>query len=327
MNVRRSTVCFALLTGLAFGPAYAQDTSPATPPQQQPAPVQQAQPQPGPPEVAPPPEQRQQPQEKGQNFEPNEIRAWSILTDAAGPGRPAHDRVEAMAALGTMGNDERAARLIEEGFTAKDYDVRVAAVLAAGLTKNPKLLPPLERVLDDDNSLVAYTAAITLWKLHDYAGQDLLTAVALGDHKAGPGLIKSQKHKAAKDLHSPKTMGMIAVNQGSGYFLGPFGVGLKAIEMADKNSGAAPRAAAIDQLAKQHTDEVHQVLVQDMTDGEPAVRAAAAKGLGRWPGEDTAKLVQPMFGDNRLAVRLTAAATYLRAIHNIPTPSDSECEF
>ena len=76
----------------------------------------------------------------GQNFEPNEIRAWSILTDAAGPGQPAHDRVQAMAALGTMGNDERAARLIEEGFTAKDYDVRVAAVLAAGLTKNPKLI-------------------------------------------------------------------------------------------------------------------------------------------------------------------------------------------
>lgn len=329
MNARRSMICFALLAGLTFGPAYAQDA-----PQQQPAPVQRAEPQtvptaqPGVQEVAPPPpEQHEAPQGQGQNFEPNELRAWSILTDAAGPGRPAHDRVQAMAALGTMGNDERAARLIEEGFTAKDYDVRVAAVLAAGLTKNPKLLPPLERVLDDDNSLVAYTAAITLWKMHDYAGQDLLEAVALGDKKAGVGLIKSQKHKAAKELRSPKTMGMIAVNQASGYFLGPFGVGLKAIEMVDKNSGAVPRAAAIDQLAKQHTDQVHEVLVQDLTDGEPAVRAAAAKGLGRWTGEDTAKLVQPMFGDTKLAVRLTAAATYLRAIHNIPAPSDSDCEF
>ena len=88
-------------------------------------------------------------------------------------------------------------------------------------------------------------------------GQDLLTAVALGDRKAKPGLIKSEKHKAAKELHSPKTMAMIAVNQASGYFLGPFGVGLKAIEMVNKDSGAAPRAAAVDQLAQQHTDEVH----------------------------------------------------------------------
>jgi HEAT repeat protein len=262
-----------------------------------------------------------------QNFEPNEIRAWSILTDAAGPGRPAHDRIQAMAALGTLGNDERAARLIEEGFTAKDYDVRTAAALAVGLTRNPKLIAPLERVLDDDNPQVAYTAALTLWKMQDYSGQDLLIAVALGDRKAKPGLIKSERHKAAKDLHSPKTMAMLTINDSSGYFLGPFGVGVRAIELVDKNSSAPLRAAAVDQLAKQHTDQVHDVLVQDLTDPEPAVRAAAAKGLGRWTGEDTAKLVEPMFGDNKLAVRLTAAATYLRAIHNIPTPADSECEF
>lgn len=326
MNPRRSAVCFALFAGLAFSPAIAQDT---TNPPQQPVPAQQGQPQTVPAaqpqgQEAPPPPRGQ---EKGQNFEPNEIRAWSILTDAAGPGRPAHDRVQAMAALGTMGNDERAARLIEEGFTAKDYDVRIAAVLAAGLTMNQKLIEPLQRVLDDDNAQVAYTAAITLWKMHDYTGEDLLIAVAEGDKKATVGLIKGQKHKAAKELRSPKTMSMIAVNQASGYFIGPFGVGLKAIEYLDKNSGAAPRAAAIDQLAKQHTEQIHDVLVQALTDGEPAVRAAGAKGLGRWPGDDTAKLVQPMFGDNKLAVRLTAAATYIRAIHNIPTPQDSECEF
>lgn len=163
--------------------------------------------------------------------------------------------------------------------------------------------------------------------MHDYSGQDLLIAVATGDRKAKPGLIKSEKHKAAKDLHSPKTMTMIAVNQGSGYFLGPFGIGLKAIEMVNKDSGAAPRAAAIDQLALQHTDQVHDVLVEDLTDDEPAVRAAAAKGLGRWQDENTAKLVGPMFGDNHLAVRLTAAATYLRAVNHIPTPPDADCEF
>lgn len=334
MNAHRSTVCFALLAGLSFGPAYAQDTTPTNPPQQQPAPIQQAQPQTipapqsGPQQAASPsPQQREGQPEQGQNFEPNEIRAWSLLTDAAGPGRPAHDRIQALAALGTMGNDERAARLIEEGFTAKDYDVRTAAVLAAGLTKNPKLIEPLERVLDDENPQVAYTAAVTLWKIRNYSGQDLLIAVALGDRKAKPGLIKSERHKSAKDLHSPKTMTMLAINDSSGYFLGPFGVGIRAIELVDKNSNAPLRATAIDQLAKQHTEQVHDVLVQDLTDPEPAVRAAAAKGLGRWPGEDTAKLVQPMFGDNKLAVRLTAAATYLRAIHNIPTPPDSECEF
>jgi HEAT repeat protein len=319
MNARRCTALITVLTaGLLIGPAHAQD---ATPP-----PAQQQ----GAPEAAVPPPQTRDAapqQSSGQTFEPNAIRAWSIITDAAGPGHAAHDRIEAMAALGTMGNDERAARLIEEGFTAKDYDVRVAAVLAAGQTKNQRLIPALQRVLDDDNAQVAYTAAITLWKMHDYSGQDLLTAVATGDRKAKPGLIKSEKHKAAKDLHSPKTMGMIAINQGSGYFLGPFGVGLKAIEMVNKNGSAPLRAAAIDRLAMQHTDEVHDVLVEGLTDDEPAVRAASAKGLGRWQDENTEKLVMPMFGDNHLAVRLTAAATYLRAVNHIATPSDSDCEF
>jgi len=333
MNARRRILYFGLFAALASCSAIAQDTNPPSPPQQ-PTPTQQAQPQtvpapqPGAQEVqAAPGDQHEASQEKGQSFEPDEIRAWSMLTDAAGPGRPAHDRIQALAALGTMGNDERAARLIEEGFTAKDYDVRTAAVLAAGLTRNPKLIEPLQRVLDDDNPQVALAAAVTLWKMHDYSGEDLMIAVALGEAKSKPGLIKSEKHKAAKDLHSPKTMALIGINASSGAFLGPFGIGIKAIEVVDKNSGAAPRAAAIDQLAKQHTQQVHDVLVQDLTDGEPAVRAAAAKGLGRWTGEETAKLVAPMFGDNKLAVRLTAAATYLRAIHNIPTPEDTECEF
>jgi len=333
MNTQQSTVLLALITtGILFPifPANAQDATPQQTPVQQ-APVQ-PQTVPAPPQgtqqaVPPPPTQREATQPAGQNFEPNEIRAWSMLTDAAKPGQSAHDRVQAMAALGTMGNDERAARLIEEGFTAKDYDVRTAAVLAAGLTRNPKLIEPLQRVLDDDNAQVALAAATTLWKMHDYSGQDLMVAVALGDAKYKPGLIKSQKHKAAKDLHSPKTMAMIAINGSSGYFLGPFGVGLKAIEYLNKDSGAAPRAAVVDQLAHQHTDEVHDVLIQDLTDPEPAVRAAAAKGLGRWPDAETEKQMLPMFGDNKLAVRLTAAATYLRALHNIPTPPDGDCEF
>lgn len=325
MNARRSIALLASFTVvLLIRPDQAQGQTEGAPPtqtQQPAAPIQQQQP--SQPEAAAHPAS---PTQQGQSFEPNSIRAWTIITDAAGPGRPARDRVQAMAALATMGNDERAARLIEEGFTAKDYDVRVAAVLAAGLTKNPKLIPALQRELDDDNPLVAYTAAMTLWKMHDTSGEDLLLAVAVGDRKAKPGLIKAERHKTAKDLHNPKTMALLTINDASGYFLGPFGVGIRAIEIVDKNSGAVPRAQAIDQLAKQHTDQVHDVLVQDLTDPEPAVRAAAAKGLGRWQDEQTENLVAPMFGDNKLPVRLTAAATYLRVANHIPTPPDTDDE-
>lgn len=259
-------------------------------------------------------------------FAPKEIIAWSMLTEAAGEGHSSHDRVQAMAALGTMGKDEKAAHLIEDGIRAHDSDVQIAAILAAGQTRNPALVPRLEAALDDEKPEVAFAAASTLWKMHDYAGEDLLTAIAEGDRKAKPGLIRASKHKAAQDLHSPKALMLIALDQGSGFFLGPFGIGIKAIEYVDKNSGASARASAVDLIAQEHTDHTRDVLIDLLTDGEPAVRAAAAKGLGRWPGNETMNALVPVFGDTKLAVRLTAAASYLRAKNNIATPEDCPCD-
>ena len=250
----------------------------------------------------------------------NSAFAWGMLEKNAAPDKSAHDRIQALAALGTMGNDERAAKLIGDNIVEHNYEVRVAAILAAGLTNNHALIPRLQQALDDDNPQVAYTAALTLWKMHDTSGEDLLIAVATGDRKAKTGLIKSSKHKASKDLHDPKKLTMMGINESAGYLIGPFGVGLKAVEYANKNSGAGPRASAIDTIAQQHSDAVRDALIADLTDPEPAVRAAAAKGLGNWPGEDSAKQLYPLFGDTHLAVRLTAAAAYLRALHGPAEP-------
>lgn len=220
-----------------------------------------------------------------------------------------------MAALGTMSENDHAARLIGQGMQAKHSEVRLAAVLAAGETKNPRLIPNLREALNDDAPEVAYAAATTLWKMHDYSGEDLLVAVAEGDRKTKPGLIKSSKHKAEKELHSPKTLAMLGVENGAGYFLGPFGVGIKAIQYVDKNNGGAAntRAQAIDLMAEDHSEAVHQALIDGLDDKEPVLRAASARGLGNWPGPDTARKLAPLFEDGHAAVRLTAAAAYIRA--------------
>jgi hypothetical protein len=201
--------------------------------------------------------------------------------------------------------------------------VRTAAVLAAGETGNPHLVPKLREALDDDNPQVAFAAALTLWKLRDDSGEDLLLAVSAGDRKTAPGLLKSSRHKAVKEMQDPKKLATLGINSSAGFFLGPFGVGLKAIEYANKDTGAADaRAAAIDQLALRHSTEVRDTLADSLADPEPAVRAAAAKALGTWPGPETGHLLAPLFGDNHLAVRLTAAAAFLRSQHNIPPTSE-----
>ena len=248
-----------------------------------------------------------------------------MLTEAAAPGKSPHDRIDALNALGTMGSDAHAAKLIADGFSAKDLDVRTAAVLAAGQTRNPDLLPHLHRALDDDQPQVAYNAALVLWRMRDNAGEDLLIAVAEGERRANASFLKGSRHKAAKDLRSPVKLAEITVAAGAGFAFPGAGAGVRAVEYAGKNGTARLRAAAIDQLAEDHTDEVRTALVAALTDDEPAVRAAAVKGLGRWAGEDSARQIEPLFGDNKTSVRLMAAAAYLRATQNIPTPEDCRC--
>jgi hypothetical protein len=133
-------------------------------------------------------------------------------------------------------------------------------------------------------------------------------------------MIAKEKHQAAKDLHSPGTLAKLGIEHGAGYFLGPFGFGVKAVEFIHKNGGNIERGAAVDLLAEEHTEEVHQALLDALTDKDFVVRAAAAKGLAQWPGKDTADHLRPLFDDDRTAVRLTAAAAYIRVYDPHPSP-------
>ena len=250
-------------------------------------------------------------------------RAWSLLTQYSAADKGQEERIQAMAALGTMGTDSHAARLIGEAITGHDMDVRTAAVLAAAQTKNPEIIPKLRAALDDNEPQVAYAAATTLWKMRDDGGEDLLLAVVSGDRSDKLGLIKKERHKAAHDLHSPGAMAKIGIDQGAGFFLGPFGFGIKAIELIHKNGGDPNRAVAVDLLAQQHTQTVHDALIDALSDHDVAVRAASVRGLAQWPGPETAKILLPLFTDDKLAVRLSAAAAYIRMVDPHPAPPDT----
>src|SRR5580704_1647032 len=68
---------------------------------------------------------------------PSVDSAWSMLTTAT--QKQTQTRILALAALGTMGSDERAAKLIRDGMNDKELEVRTAAILAAGQSKNRAL--------------------------------------------------------------------------------------------------------------------------------------------------------------------------------------------
>ena len=69
----------------------------------------------------------------------NTEEAWSMLTMADDDSKYPDIRIQSLPALGTLGNDIRAEKLIAKAMTNPDIDVRTAACRAAGLTDNRNL--------------------------------------------------------------------------------------------------------------------------------------------------------------------------------------------
>ncbi|HEV2579117.1 MAG TPA: HEAT repeat domain-containing protein [Acidobacteriaceae bacterium] len=235
--------------------------------------------------------------------------AWNMLATAT--HKAVVTRISAMAALGTMGSDARAAKMIREGMNDPDMEVRTAAILAAGQTKNRALLPALRERLKDSEPQIVFTAAATMWKMGDRSGEEVLKAVADGDRKATPGLMHGAKNDVNHELHHPGELAMMGATDGASLLLGPFGFGIRAVEYMRKSGGDASRAAAINLLAESHARGIDAELMDALDDKDAAVRAAAAKALGQRHDAAAVKSLGELFSDPKLPVRLTAAAAYI----------------
>ena len=238
--------------------------------------------------------------------------AWKLLEDALADDKHAETRIQGLAALGTMGSDARAGKMIVAAYEDKDVDVRTAAVLATGETRNHALIPQMKKLLNDPEPLVAFTTASTLWKMGDHAGEDLLVAVVDGDRKASANLIHGSMHEANKELHDPAALAKIGAMQGASMLLGPFGFGITAFEYIKRNGGGdSPRVTAIEEISQSHTPATRRELLGAVTDKDPGVRAAAAKGLRSFRDAEVNHALAMLFMDPKKPVRFSGAAAYL----------------
>lgn len=244
--------------------------------------------------------------------------AWSVLSTAASDPKHAQTRIQALAALGLM-RTERSERMILDGMQDPDLDVRTAAALAAGQTRDRNLTTPLRQLLDDKEPQVAFVAASTLWKMGDHSGEDILMAVVDGDRSASPTLLHGTEHRISKDLHDPAMLARIGAMQGASMLLGPFGFGVAAYEYIRRSGGDPSRVSAIEELAQERTAPIHKELVDALGDKDPAVRAASAQALTAYRDHATSMAIFALVGDPKYPVRLTAAAAYLRTT-GVPGP-------
>ena len=240
---------------------------------------------------------------------PSVETAWSMLTTAV--HKPTQTQIVALAALGTMGADPRAAALIRESMNSTELEVRTAAIVAAGQTKNRALIPALRERLKDPEPQAEFTAAVTLWKMNDYSGEDFLRSVAIGSRTAKPTLMHGAKNDMSREMHDPAALATLGATTGASLLLGPFGFGVKAFEYMLKSGSDPARAVSIDLLAQSRQPGLDAEFINALSDKDPGVRAAAAKALGQRHDASAAKPVGALLNDSKLPVRLYAAAAYI----------------
>lgn len=245
--------------------------------------------------------------------------AWRILMDAAGDTKHTQTRIQALAALGML-RTPQSEKMIADAMGDPDVDVRTAAALAAGQTKDRNLTTGLRNLLDDKEPQVEFTAATTLWKMGDRSGEDILMSVVDGGRSAVPTIMHGAGHSISRDLHDPAKLARLGATQGAAMLLGPFGFGIAAFEYVHSSGGNLARVSAIEQVSQQKTEPIHKELMAALGDKDPAVRAASAKALVEYQDNATSMAVYALFIDPKYPVRLTCAAAYLRTT-GVPGPS------
>lgn len=234
--------------------------------------------------------------------------AWKLLTDAAASDKT-RDRSDAISALTVLGRSRKGAALVETLLVDKDESIRVLSAVSLGTMKTRSSIPALKKALDDNSPQVRFAAAEALWNLGDRSGREIFYAVLTGKFKTSPGLIKGHMNEAMKDMHDPKALALIGINQASGTFLGPFSMGVSIIEEYAKDSSAPVQAQVVQLLAADNTDDTVAQLKDALGDKNWAVRAAAARALatlGRT--EEIPALGGMMQNDKQKPARLVAAA-------------------
>jgi HEAT repeat protein len=240
-------------------------------------------------------------------------RAWRILKTGVNSTKFA-ERMVALKAMADLGPNVPGVRLAAEVLKDdKDPDIRAQAATTLGEINSRAAILPLRAALDDPAPQVAFAAAKSLWQLGDSKGQRVLLDVLQGQQGTKDSFVAGKIRGMHHTLEDKKALVGMGTAKGAGALL-PFplslGVGLAKGEISGGANLARADSATL--LSHRADPEIMRALKMALEDRDWAVRAAAARAIGRMGRPATAKWLESLLDDEKLGVRYEAAVSIVR---------------
>ncbi|HEU5335844.1 MAG TPA: HEAT repeat domain-containing protein [Terriglobales bacterium] len=247
------------------------------------------------------------------------LEAWNVLQHGTA-SKKGSQRSDAIAALSSIGPNQRAVEMIVGLLHDPDAAVREKAVAALDNMQVHSAIPQLRAALHDPSTPVSFTAAKALWDMGDPSGRDILIGVLQGRRRGAPSAWKSQLQQTGEQLRSPWNVGLLGAEEAAGVFFGPAAVGVALAGQMLRDNGAPDRAFCAQMLGLDPSSQATAALVKAVHDKNWIVRASAAEGLGNISRPNVLTILAGLLKDPKPPVRFMAAASIIRLRTPAPAP-------
>jgi HEAT repeat protein len=246
-------------------------------------------------------------------------RCRTILDDAAHDHNP-DGRKGAAEALSLVGVKDNALVSLAPMLYEHDVPVRIAVVVTLGDFKDNRTIPLLKKALQDPVPEVDFAAAKVLYQLHDPDGVEFLLEVVSKESKATSGYLTKEKRGALRMLHTPTQLFTTIAIGAAGFAPVPgLGYGISSAQGILSAADSSARAASLLLIGASRDPALADAVESAVTDKEWSVRAAAAHLIALHPFPQFREELIPLLDDNKDAVRVRAAAAYIRLQHSAKT--------
>lgn len=244
---------------------------------------------------------------------PSALQQCKDILDAAIHDKNPDVRKGAAEALSLMGFKDNVLEALAPMLDDHDFTVRIAAVTSLGDLKDRRTLPLLQKALHDPIAEVDFAAAKVLYQLRDPEGTQFLLDVVNGESKASSNYFNKEKRSALHMLHTPTRLFIYIGTQAAGMAPVPgLGFGISSAEGILMDPDTSARGASLLLMGNSHDPRLADAVASALDEKDWSLRASAVHLIAMHPFPAYREKLVPLLDDKREAVRVRAAAAYIR---------------